>query len=588
MSGRRFGVNVVFLAGIAGAVVLVGNILSLNIAKANNTSVVDKIHVAVPQSCMVEGTITSGGEHTKIVQNNTYYSEIGTTTFKTYCNDNEGYVIYAVGFSNDEVGNTLMKHNLNGTNDFDTGTATSGNTSDWAMKLSPIAGAYAPTIHSDANGAFSSYHVVPNEYAKVVTFASNTDLPATGINAAGSGFTSTYAAWISATQAAGTYTGKVKYTLVHPSTVPIPRNTMLDTGQVVGGKMKTLAAGAETAYNAQTSDIKAIRMADSLPSGFVATEANTVSTSTSTHPIYIFFDNTNDAGIMYFYTGGYQVIMNPDSAQMFRSNLALADISGLELWDSSNVTSMLAIFVDDVALTNLNALARWDTSNLESLYGAFGTNTATITAGYSSALSDISALANWNTSNVSNMSSVFQNLTSLEDLSPLASWNTSKVTNMTNMFTSIAATNLDALADWDVSKVERMDLMFGVGASVYNIGVRSHLTDISGLANWNTESVQNMSTMFQLADKITSLDALADWDVGNVVNMQNMFRYTYGLIDASGIKNWNVTKVTATAGASSSSKNNFYFMFNNSAATPEPFTLRAGTWNANGTYVPSA
>ena len=202
-------------------------LFSSNVVFADDdNSVVDLINITVPQSCSVEGIIASGGEHTKTVQNNQYYSEIGTTTFKTYCNDSGGYAIYAIGYSNDEYGNTLMKHSTNSSLDFDTGTNTSGNTSDWSMKLSPVAGTYAPTIHSDTNGAFSAYHIVPNTYTKVVSFPSNTDLPATGVNATGSGFTSTYAAWISATQGAGTYTGKVKYTLVHPSTeVPLQPQT---------------------------------------------------------------------------------------------------------------------------------------------------------------------------------------------------------------------------------------------------------------------------------------------------------------------------------------------------------------------------
>ncbi|MDO4747128.1 MAG: hypothetical protein Q4A70_02195 [Candidatus Saccharibacteria bacterium] len=201
-------------AGLVVPTILAGAFLTL--PNTNADDVVDQINITVPESCTVEPVVSH--EHTKTVQNNQYYSGIGTTTFKTYCNDNNGYAIYAVGYSNDEVGNTLMKHNSSSSYDFNTGTATSGDTSNWAMQLSAISGTYAPTIHSDTNGAFSSYHVVPSEYTKVVSFASNTDLPATGVNADGSGFTSTYAAWISATQPAGTYIGKVRYQLVHPMT----------------------------------------------------------------------------------------------------------------------------------------------------------------------------------------------------------------------------------------------------------------------------------------------------------------------------------------------------------------------------------
>ena len=41
--------------------------------------------------------------------------------------------------------------------------------------------------------------------------------------------------------------------------------SMLDIGTIANAKMKSLAAGVEQQYTAETSDIKAIRMADSLP-----------------------------------------------------------------------------------------------------------------------------------------------------------------------------------------------------------------------------------------------------------------------------------------------------------------------------------
>ena len=210
----------VISCGLVGLVVASASVL----ISVGGYAVIDQINITVPESCTVEGTIEPGEDHTKTMQNGQYATGIGTTTFKTYCNDNGGYAIYAVGYSADTIGNTLMKHNTSSTYDFNTGTATSGNTSNWAMKLTAVTGTYAPTIHSDANGSFASqnYHVVPNEYTKVVSFPSNTDLPANASGVVGSGFTSTYAVWVSTTQVAGTYTGKVKYTLVHPSTAEAP------------------------------------------------------------------------------------------------------------------------------------------------------------------------------------------------------------------------------------------------------------------------------------------------------------------------------------------------------------------------------
>ena len=226
---KKCVVNLVFtLFGLVSFNILISLALISYPVSANDT-VVDKVNITVPMSCSFsDEVISTDTPHTKTMQNNDYQSEIGTTTFKTYCNDLSGYSVYAIGYSNDEYGNTLMKHNSDSNNDFNTGTATSGNTSEWAMKLIPVSGTYAPTIQSDTSGSFAYYHVVPTTYTKVATFPSQTDAPVDGTPGIGSAFKSTYAAWISATQPAGTYTGKVRYTLVHPANhvapVPVSKN----------------------------------------------------------------------------------------------------------------------------------------------------------------------------------------------------------------------------------------------------------------------------------------------------------------------------------------------------------------------------
>ena len=120
---------------------------------------------------------------------------------------------------------------------------------------------------------------------------------------------------------------------------------MLDTGANVNAKMKSLAAGENTDAWTATGDIRAIHMAESLPDGFVPSEANTVSTTDSGTPIYIIFDNEDGAGIIYFYTENNTPVMNPDSGYMFFNNTALTDISGLASWDSSSVVSLRGAFI---------------------------------------------------------------------------------------------------------------------------------------------------------------------------------------------------------------------------------------------------
>ncbi len=148
-----------------------------------------------------------------------YANGIGSTTLTTICNDNDGYAIYAVGYTGNATtsGNTNLVGTTTGAT-IATGTNTSGDTSNWAMKLTKVTDtsvSYNPnnlTIESDTNGTYSNYHIVPSDYTKVASYSSTTD------TTKGSKLTTTYAAYIGPSQAADTYVGQVKYVLVHPST----------------------------------------------------------------------------------------------------------------------------------------------------------------------------------------------------------------------------------------------------------------------------------------------------------------------------------------------------------------------------------
>ena len=200
------------LAGLFSMTLLSGLILSNSSVSADD-SVVDDISITVPISCTLSGTGTNS--HTATVNPGTYQADIGTTTLKAICNDNGGFSIYAIGYTGEVYGTTtLIGASTNQT--IATGTATSGATSNWAMKLDTISSptpTYPITIQSDTNGSFSNYHIVPTTYTKVAERQSGTDI---GSSAEGSTLTTTYATYVSSTQVADTYNGKVKYTLVHP------------------------------------------------------------------------------------------------------------------------------------------------------------------------------------------------------------------------------------------------------------------------------------------------------------------------------------------------------------------------------------
>ena len=226
---------------LAGITLLSGAILTsvtVNADTTPNTNTVDEINITVPVSCSMSGT--GMNTHNKNIPNGTYQADIGTTTLKAFCNDSNGFSIYAAGYTGDEIGaensNKLVGTSASSNATIESGTATTaGNpdVSNWAMKLTKTQDSgdtttdNAFTIDSAPNEAlpsqaesgatqapFSQYHMVPNEYTKVAHKNSGTDMTET---TGGVKLTTTYAAYISKTQPADTYSGQVIYTLVHPS-----------------------------------------------------------------------------------------------------------------------------------------------------------------------------------------------------------------------------------------------------------------------------------------------------------------------------------------------------------------------------------
>ncbi len=226
------------LGMLLGFTTVLGMVLASSRVMAEDTSVVDEINITVPISCTMSGT--GMNSHNAEIANGAYTPDIGSTTLHAFCNDNEGFAIYAAGYTGNEVGGTnsdkLVGTSASGNAVIESGLATTaGNpdVSNWAMKLAisqdsgDTTGTNAFTIDSAPNVAlpseadpsatsasFSQYHIVPNEYVKVAHKNSGTDMTAT---TGGVKLTTTYAAYISKTQPADTYSGQVIYTLVHPS-----------------------------------------------------------------------------------------------------------------------------------------------------------------------------------------------------------------------------------------------------------------------------------------------------------------------------------------------------------------------------------
>ena len=183
-------------------------------------------------------------------------------------------------------------------------------------------------------------------------------------------------------------------------------------------------------------------------------------------------------------------------------------------------------------------------------------------------LTSIGDLANLDTTNVTDMLGVFADCSSLTNISALSNWNTSNVTNMQMMFNEcVGLTNLNILSNWNTSNVTSMRYMFMDCTG---------LTNLSSLSNWNVSNVRDMLSMFNGCTALTTLSGLSNWDTSNVITMVTMFSRCSGIVDASAINDWDISSVTV-----------FEKMFYNAPSHPT-FSKRAGTWNAQGTFTPSA
>ena len=68
--------------------------------------------------------------HNSEISNGQYNSAISETTIKTFCNDNEGFAIYTIGYADNEDGkNVLTDSTLGNTYDIETSTKITGNIS---------------------------------------------------------------------------------------------------------------------------------------------------------------------------------------------------------------------------------------------------------------------------------------------------------------------------------------------------------------------------------------------------------------------------------------------------------------------------
>ena len=197
---------------------LTGLILSNSIVKAaDNATDSSNVSVVVNSACTMKGgsngTDTSGNSIYSATVDPGSTAEISGSKLTTICNDPSGYSIYAIGYGNNAYTTPTNTQMIGVYGNISTSTTTGGDSSSWAMKVNPVSGDN-PTIMN----SFNNYHVIPETYTQIAKYTSSTSSG----TATGAQVQAKYQVYISSGQLAGTYTGKVKYTMVHPNNAAAP------------------------------------------------------------------------------------------------------------------------------------------------------------------------------------------------------------------------------------------------------------------------------------------------------------------------------------------------------------------------------
>ncbi len=207
---HKKGISLIFggiLTLIGTALISSGVFATQTCTTDSETNVItcsDSVSASVIITTNCSFTKTGSGEYSGVLANGGSV-EVSGTTFTTVCNTPNGYALYAVGFSDDTVGNTSLIANIG--SDYNIATGSSG--SYWQMEMTkPNTSVTAGTIET----GYDSYTLIPSTYTRVAYYT-----PAAGDTSTQTIFQPKYKAAASTTQPAGTYVGQVKYTLIPSS-----------------------------------------------------------------------------------------------------------------------------------------------------------------------------------------------------------------------------------------------------------------------------------------------------------------------------------------------------------------------------------
>lgn len=266
--------------------------------------------------------------------------------------------------------------------------------------------------------------------------------------------------------------------------------------------------------------------------------------------------------------GSGKIYANADSTNLFYNSKtdnfgSVVAITGLDILDTSNVTTLAKAFTRCASLTNLDVHS-WDVSNVKDMTATFqmcsSVENVNVAGWDTSSCEDMKGLFNgcsnlktvdishFDVRKVTSFCAMFQGAFSLETLD-LSGWNPISCTDMSDMFNAVVdnpcpVVSVGDISNWDVRKVETTMRMFRYchGLETLNLDnwkltnctnmsfMFGHCVNLKtlGTSNWDTSACTQMASMFTGCSKLKSLNT-SNWDVSKVQTFYHTFNDCYSL-----------------------------------------------------------
>lgn len=210
-----------------------------------------------------------------------------------------------------------------------------------------------------------------------------------------------------------------------------------------------------------------------------------------------------DGSIMVYVTGTELTIAgngsggiaaNADSAEMFRNFSAVSTISGLELVDTSAVTTFEKAFAGCTSATDITDISGWDTARVGSVFGMF----------QQTYLLKDAPVSDWDMSSCTTARAMFQLAKGLSSV--VLRWKAPLLTNASALFGCM----LSPGAEYEecLEKIDFTECEFGSTLDASQMFIyRTKLTEVLGLDRIITPKCSTINKMFSECTALSVLDA---------------------------------------------------------------------------------